>query len=61
MYHRMSSNDKSVNVEERRERVKDSTQLQLPHNWGAQGVEVIASRVRIYWLPHHWNFILRCK
>ena len=47
MYHRMSSNDKSVNVEERRERVKDSTQLQLPPNWGAQGVEVIASRVRI--------------
>jgi hypothetical protein len=22
---------------------------------------VIVSRVRIYWLPHHWNFILKCK
>lgn len=22
---------------------------------------MIVSRVRIYWLPHHWSFILKCK
>ena len=59
-YHKVISNDSSIDIRERRELLSED-QLKLPHDWGVNGVEVIASRVRIYWLPHHWNFILKCK
>ena len=36
--------------------VGDYTQLSLPSDWGADGVDVIVSRVRIDWLPHQgWD------
>lgn len=60
-YHKVVSADSSIDIRERREQLTDATKLQLSRDWGVNGVEVIASRVRIYWLPHHWNFILRCK
>lgn len=37
------------------------TKLKIPKDWGSKGIDVIVSRVRIDWLPHHWIFILKCK